>query len=230
MSRSRSADTGCGMTPEVLERVFEPFFTTKPVGKGTGLGLSQIFALRRASRAARSGSTRRPGEGTDRHALSAAPHRRRPTPPRRRPPRCRPPRTDDRPARSTSWWSRTIRACWPRRSARWRSSATARSPCDDPLAAPRMLATNRGAFDLIISDVLMPRPDRAGDDRRAVAAPIRTSRCCSSPAMPARRTAAEFGGHQVLRKPFTHRRAGTRDRRRRWPRSAARRPDQIAAE
>ncbi|MGJ3649957.1 ATP-binding protein [Sphingomonas sp. GlSt437] len=42
-------DTGCGMTPEVLERVFEPFFTTKPIGKGTGLGLSQIFAFVRQS-------------------------------------------------------------------------------------------------------------------------------------------------------------------------------------
>jgi signal transduction histidine kinase/ActR/RegA family two-component response regulator len=38
-------DTGCGMTPEVLDRAFEPFFTTKPVGKGTGLGLSQIFGF-----------------------------------------------------------------------------------------------------------------------------------------------------------------------------------------
>ena len=42
-------DTGCGMAPEVRERVFEPFFTTKPVGKGTGLGLSQIFAFVRQS-------------------------------------------------------------------------------------------------------------------------------------------------------------------------------------
>jgi len=33
------ADTGGGMSPEVMERVFEPFFTTKPVGEGTGLGL-----------------------------------------------------------------------------------------------------------------------------------------------------------------------------------------------
>lgn len=39
------ADTGCGMTAEVMERAFEPFFTTKPVGKGTGLGLSQIFGF-----------------------------------------------------------------------------------------------------------------------------------------------------------------------------------------
>jgi len=43
-------DDGCGMPKEVLERVFEPFFTTKPVGKGTGLGLSQIFGFIRQSR------------------------------------------------------------------------------------------------------------------------------------------------------------------------------------
>ena len=42
-------DEGCGMSPDVLERVFEPFFTTKPVGKGTGLGLSQIFGFVRQS-------------------------------------------------------------------------------------------------------------------------------------------------------------------------------------
>jgi two-component system NtrC family sensor kinase len=39
------ADTGCGMTAEVRERVFDPFFTTKPVGKGTGLGLSVAYGI-----------------------------------------------------------------------------------------------------------------------------------------------------------------------------------------
>jgi len=34
------ADTGCGMSEEVTNRVFDPFFTTKPVGEGTGLGMS----------------------------------------------------------------------------------------------------------------------------------------------------------------------------------------------
>jgi len=39
------ADTGIGMSPEVIERVFEPFFTTKSYGEGTGLGLSQVFGF-----------------------------------------------------------------------------------------------------------------------------------------------------------------------------------------
>ena len=33
-------DDGCGMEPEVLDRVFEPFFTRRRAGQGTGLGLS----------------------------------------------------------------------------------------------------------------------------------------------------------------------------------------------
>jgi len=33
-------DSGCGMTPDVLENIFEPFYTRSRTGKGTGLGLS----------------------------------------------------------------------------------------------------------------------------------------------------------------------------------------------
>jgi signal transduction histidine kinase len=38
-------DDGCGMTPEVLERIFDPFYSTKKVGEGMGLGLSLSYQM-----------------------------------------------------------------------------------------------------------------------------------------------------------------------------------------
>ncbi len=39
------ADSGIGMSAEVMERIFDPFFTTKPSGKGVGLGLPSLKAM-----------------------------------------------------------------------------------------------------------------------------------------------------------------------------------------
>jgi signal transduction histidine kinase len=35
------SDTGCGMTPQQMERIFQPFFTTKETGTGLGMAISK---------------------------------------------------------------------------------------------------------------------------------------------------------------------------------------------
>jgi signal transduction histidine kinase len=39
------ADTGCGIPPEIADRIWDQFFTTKDVGRGTGQGLAIVMAI-----------------------------------------------------------------------------------------------------------------------------------------------------------------------------------------
>ncbi|MCX5876290.1 MAG: PAS domain S-box protein [Deltaproteobacteria bacterium] len=42
------ADSGCGMSPIIQNRIFEPYFTTKGVGKGSGMGLAVVHGILRS--------------------------------------------------------------------------------------------------------------------------------------------------------------------------------------
>lgn len=57
------ADTGAGMSPEVMAKAFDPFFTTKAQDKGTGLGLAQAYGFATQSQGALLLGSRL-GEGT----------------------------------------------------------------------------------------------------------------------------------------------------------------------
>jgi signal transduction histidine kinase len=56
------ADSGVGMTPEVIQKVFDPFFTTKRrEGTGLGLSISQTLVTRQGGKISVASE---PGKGT----------------------------------------------------------------------------------------------------------------------------------------------------------------------
>ena len=195
------SDSGCGMTPDVIERVFEPFFTTKPVGKGTGLGLSQIFALVRSlggEIAIRSA----PGHGSTvtlylprHHAVGSVAAVPTPTPTIAGAP----------PAASGPLVVLVVEDD-PRVLAATLGAVEELGHraigCDDPLAAPAMLSSHE-AVDLVISDVLMPSqtgPEMIAGligDHPDLAVLFVTGFAGEAGG------ASEFGGRPVLRKPYT---------------------------
>jgi signal transduction histidine kinase len=59
----RVADTGTGMSAEVLARMSDPFFTTKGEGKGTGLGMAIVTGILAAHEASFTVDSE-PGRGT----------------------------------------------------------------------------------------------------------------------------------------------------------------------
>ncbi|MDE0877766.1 MAG: ATP-binding protein [Sphingomonas bacterium] len=188
-------DDGCGMTPEVVERVYEPFFTTKDAGKGTGLGLSQIFAFVRQldgvitiQTAMGTGTTvtlylprdmaeERVGEIVDLQ------------------PNADPARTltvlvvEDDP-RVLGATMGALEELGHRGIA-----------CDDPDKAERLLA-DHGDVDLILCDVLMP--GKTGPELIADIGPrFPHVAVLFVTGYAGEANASEFGDHDLLRKPFT---------------------------
>ena len=189
-------DNGCGMTPEIVERVYEPFFTTKAVGKGTGLGLSQIFALVRQL-AGEIAIRTAPGEGTTVTLYL-------------------PRDTSDvaqgevvtmipTPAMPSISLNVLVVEDDPRVMAAALGALEELGhvgiACDDPIAAPDML-DRHGAIDLILSDVLMP--GQTGPEMIAALAPrFPHVAVLFVTGYAGDANAAEFINHDVLRKPFT---------------------------
>ncbi len=190
-------DTGCGMSPELAERVFEPFFTTKPVGKGTGLGLSQVFSFVRQLGGEVAIDTA-PGDGTTvtlrlpRDLGGAAQD-------------CAP-SADLLPTAPVSQLRILVVEDDPRVMAATIGAIEELGhhpqPCADPLAVPDILST-AAPVDLIVSDVLMPEqtgPEMiAGLDRRYAHIPVLFVTGFAGET----NDRSMFGGHHVLRKPFT---------------------------
>ena len=191
-------DTGCGMSPDVLERVFDPFYTTKPAGQGTGLGMSQVFAFCRQSGGEVQISSAE-GEGTRvamllpvaRSAAAAA---------------ASGAEAEDRPAVPVDALNilvveddRRVLAATVDAVIELGHAAVA---CADPLEAEAIVA-DHGGFDLILSDVLMPEltgPEMVA--RLKARWPDLSVLFVTGYAGDASEIAS-FGDHDVLRKPFT---------------------------
>ncbi|MEI4505553.1 MULTISPECIES: ATP-binding protein [unclassified Sphingopyxis] len=200
----RVIDTGCGMSPEVLERVFDPFYTTKPAGQGTGLGMSQVFAFcRQSGGEVQLSSTE--GEGTSVAMLLpiAKPQADAAT-------EALPGDADD-PASPADALSiliveddeRVLAATVDAVSELGHSVVACGNPLEAETLVERRLAEGGSGFDLILSDVLMPQltgPEMVAQLKQRW--PDLSVLFVTGYAGDASEDAS-FGDHDVLRKPFT---------------------------
>ncbi len=62
------SDTGEAIEPHILEKIFDPYFTTKKIGEGSGMGLSVVHGIVK-SHGGEISVTSEPGKGTVFHVL-----------------------------------------------------------------------------------------------------------------------------------------------------------------
>jgi len=149
------SDTGCGMDEETAGRAFEPFFTTKEQGKGTGMGLATVLGIMHQHHGHVNLYTE-PGLGTTfRLYFPVAANQDRSGEPvdkirlGDRLEQCRGRErilvVDD---------DQEVRTLLERMLTMFGYQVTA---CADPLEAEQRFREAKGGFDLLITDVVMPR-------------------------------------------------------------------------
>jgi signal transduction histidine kinase len=142
------SDTGCGMPPEIKRRIFEPYFTTKEIGKGTGMGLAVVHGIVK-NHGGMIAVQSEPGQGSTFNIILPAVEGESPD---ERPGPQAPPGgsesillIDDEPALVNS-----IGAMLQRLGYRVESTT-------DPVRAGQIFESRPDAFDLVITDMAMPK-------------------------------------------------------------------------
>ncbi len=194
--RLRVTDDGVGMTPEVLERIFEPFFTTRAPGEGTGLGLAVVQGIVQ-DHGGQIFVRSAPGKGSTFDVELPASSMERPE--AAAPPDVAPPGAgerllvvDDEPV-----IARVV-------SEQLRRLGYQVTAVNDPEEALELLADDPEEYDLLLTDLQMPRMDgvelaaRVGRLRPALPVVLSTGNRWSVPAA----TARAAGIREIVDKPF----------------------------
>jgi signal transduction histidine kinase len=144
------ADTGCGIDELTKAKLFEPFFTTKELGKGTGLGLATVYGVVKQS-GGYIWVDSAPGQGTRFEIFlpqtTAAPQL----------------PCEDEPAAKYSRGAGTVLLAEDEEAVRELASEFLRSSGyeviagKDGLDALEKAEQERGAIDVLVTDVVMPR-------------------------------------------------------------------------